>query len=178
MKLLKKELLNFDFFDRSAKRVTICSKNLPQEFFPLIGLFAMDCHYHLIKLYTDHNRLFIEGSYKGKYNELMLRVDPDSDIGLVIARVCFIHQRKGNMGRLVEILEHIRRTNRYGEIMIESVVSPEMKSWVKKNGWLEIDPGPKMYFFGDKWVKMGDGTKNFLSPNAMKRYLKKINNKF
>lgn len=173
MKLLKKDLQDFDFFDRSANRATISSKNLPQEFFPLIGLFAMDCHYHLIKCYTDMNRLFIEGSYKGKYNELMLRVDPDSDIGLVIARVCFIHQREGYMCKLVEILEHIRRANRYGEIMIESALSPKMQSWVKKNGWLEIDPGPKMYLFGEKWVKMGDGTKNYLSPKAMQRYIEK-----
>ena len=104
------------------------------------------------------SRLFISGGYKGKTCSLMLRINPGEEYGLVIASVQFVHQRKGYFTRLVEILEDIRKANSLGAIMIESVVSPAMKNWVKKNKWIEI-------------VKRSG---NYISMETIKRAYKKI----
>ncbi|MBQ6026054.1 MAG: hypothetical protein IJL20_10640 [Lachnospiraceae bacterium] len=144
----------FDFFDRNG----INSKIFPQEFFPIIALFAEDCRYKLKECYLHMSRLFISGGYKGKTCSLMLRINPGEEYGLVIASVQFVHQRKGYFTRLVAILEDIRKANSLGAVMIESVISPKMKNWVKKYGWIEMIP------------KSG----NYISKETIKRAYKKI----
>ena len=67
---------------------------------------------------------------------MMLRV---YDGELVVARICFVHRRKGNMTRLYEILKGIRKRYKLERIKIESVVTPECKNWCIKNGFV-VDP--------------------------------------
>ncbi len=108
--------------------------NFPQAFFPIVGLYSMDCHYHLNTLYNSYGRLFICGRYKGQQNELMLRY---RDSELVVARVEFIHKHQGYMTELYRILKDIKRSYRLKKIVIECVQTEEMKNWCLKNGFKE-----------------------------------------
>lgn len=143
----------FDFFYGNG----INNKIFPQEFFPIVGLFAMDCRYKLRECYFQMNRLFVSGVYRGEKCSLVLRIIPNEDIGLVISAVQFVHRRNGNLTRLIEILEDIRKTTNLGEIIIENVVSLEMESWVNNKGWTAID----------------QSSRNYISKEGIKRYYKK-----
>ncbi|MBQ6026055.1 MAG: hypothetical protein IJL20_10645 [Lachnospiraceae bacterium] len=154
MNQLIHNLQDFTFFKNRVQRDGISNENFPQEFFPLVALYTRDCCYNLTQCYTDYHRLFIYGRYREENCELMLRINPESPVGLVIARVRFINQRKGNLTKLIELLEEIRQINSLGEIIIESVTSPEMRNWVNKHGWVEIKELPSC----------------FLSPEGMERY--------
>ena len=153
-RFLGEKAIPFNYFRGEG----INNKTFPQEFFMIVGLFAKDCRYKLCKCYCHYNRLFIEGRYNGRPCELMLRIRPGHDFGLVIARVQFIHQRKGNLTKLIEILEDIRKANSLGDIMIENVSTPEMKSWIKKNGWIALN----------RW------SGNYISKEGIKRKYKKL----
>lgn len=97
------------------------------------------------EVYVDNGRLFIESlDHDGNLvNELMLRsyqltVDNSGDIKhcITVARVSFLNRRKGMMTKLYELLtEHVKECNDLDAILIESVVTPEMKYWCLKNGF-------------------------------------------
>ena len=115
------------------------SDNFPQEFFPIVSLFAEDCNYNLKSLYTDRGgRFFISGYRPGKnaaQNELMLRTGNNR---LVVARVEFIHQRQGKMTELYKILKNIRKKYNLDPIVIESCISDASINWCQKNGFVPI----------------------------------------
>ena len=71
----------------------INNKNFPIPFFSIIALFAEDANYGLKDCYVHGNRLFIRGRTKGRTNELMLRYHGQTE--LVVARIQFVHRRKG-----------------------------------------------------------------------------------
>lgn len=112
------------------------SSNFPQCFFELVGLFAYDCKNNLKDISIINGNLLISGCYRGKKNELYLRFQYRHDcISLVVARVEFIHRRKGYMTRLYEMLKNIQKQYKLNAIMIECVQTIEMESWCKKNGF-------------------------------------------
>lgn len=123
---------NFDYF--RPKNGMINNQNCPLIFFDIISLFARDCDYKLKECYIDAKRLFIIGIHKEGKCELMLRF-AGSKNKLVVAKVCFVHQRCGNMTELYKILENIKRRYKTGKIVIESVMTEGMKQWCKKNGF-------------------------------------------
>lgn len=112
-------------------------RNFPIPFFQIVGLFAEDANYELRECYVDSNRLFIEGYTKGKKNQLMLRYNNGEKNNLVVARIEFIHQRKGEMTELYRILKRIQHKYHTGDIIIESVQTPEMEEWCIKNKFVK-----------------------------------------
>lgn len=127
------DILICDFFRKSYP---ISSSNFPIAFFPIVGIFAEDCNFKLRKCYIHNRRLFIYGFANSKQCELMLRFG-QGDNRLVVARVEFIHTRKGKMTELYRVLKHIQKTHKCGKIEIESVQSEEMENWCLKNGFIE-----------------------------------------
>lgn len=123
----------FDFFNPQFGVMNVDSCSV--IFFDIISLLARDCEYNLVDCYFDSNRLFISGICNQQKNELMLRY-LGSDEELVIARVCFINKRKGNMTELFSILQRIQEKYNTGDIVIESVMTQEMEEWCHKNGFI------------------------------------------
>lgn len=136
-KTLEKYDMDWDFKVKKGMPGYINKKNFPVPFFSIIGLFAEDANYELRECYVDRERLFISGYTKGESNTLMLRYNCGENNNLVVARVEFIHKRKGKMTELYRILKKIRRKYHTGPIMIESVMTEEMKEWCLKNNFYE-----------------------------------------
>lgn len=138
---------NEDWNFRATKDVQgyINKKNFPVPFFSIIGLFAEDANYELRRCYVETNRLFIEGYTRGKENELMLRYNCGRDNRLVVARVRFVHRRKGNMTELYRILKRIQRKYHTGPIVIESVMTDEMREWCLKNKFYEDESAKRNF---------------------------------
>ena len=126
------ELTFFDFFRRS-NTYPINYKNFPQEYFSIIAIFGEDSYFNLKEIRADWTRLWIRGnnSNNSKSNELMLRVHGNK---LIVARIEFIHQRKGNMTRLYNILKQIKRKYKLEEIIIEQCHTEAITNWCIKNG--------------------------------------------
>lgn len=125
----------FDFEGSSCNYLN--SSNFPQCFFEIVGLFAMDSKNHLRDISIINGNLSISGCYRGKKNELYLRFRYRHDcISLVVARVEFIHKRKGYMTKLYGILKSIQKQYKLKAIMIECVQTIEMKSWCEKNNFV------------------------------------------
>lgn len=132
--------LAFNFFDNTSTS-SLNKNNFPQELFQVVSLFVEDSNAHLKECYTMIERLFISGYYKGSKNELMLRYryKDYGKIGLVVARIGFIHKRQGYMTKLYEVLKTIKRRYHYNFICIEQVHTEEMRAWCRKNGFIEMD---------------------------------------
>lgn len=109
----------------------------PVAFFSIISLFAEDVNYEIKECYVECNRLFIRGRTNGKDNQLLLRYNYSEENMLVVARVEFVHKRKGNMTKFYEILRKIQQKYHTGPIMIENVSSEEMEAWCFKNKFYE-----------------------------------------
>lgn len=124
---------NFDYYN--AKLGVLDNKNCPVIFFDILSLLAKDCDYKIKECYVDSRRLIISGRSKGSKNELMLRFAGENE-ELVVARVCFINQRTGNMTELYEILKRIQMMYKAGRIVIESVMTDEMAHWCVKHGFV------------------------------------------
>lgn len=138
-KTLEKYDEDWDFIGKSKMLENIKKQNFPIPFFSIIGLFAEDANYELRECYVHHNRLFIKGCTNGKENELMLRYNYGVDNNLVVARIGFIHQRKGKMTELYRILKKLQRKYHTGPIIIESVQTEEMEAWCLKNSFVEME---------------------------------------
>lgn len=136
---LEKYNENWDFIRESKMWESISKKNFPIPFFSIIGLFAEDANYELRDCYVQHNRLFIKGYTNGKQNELMLRFNYGVDNNLVVARIEFVHQRKGKMTELYRILKRTQRKYHTGAIIIEAVQTEEMEAWCLKNGFVKME---------------------------------------
>ena len=141
-KWCKEKDLDFDFF--SVKKGMVDKRNFPTAFFPIVGLFSEDCNFKLKTCYSSMNRFFVDGYYKGKKCELMLRY-AGNDNELIVARVQFIQQRQGKMTELYRILKLIQKEYKTGRIVIELVQTDEMHNWCKKNGFIEDQCRPKNY---------------------------------
>lgn len=144
MKTLEIYKNHWNFFSRKNE-CSLNSTNFPVAFFEIIALMAKDANYNLKTCYVNMNRLFIEGRIRDKENDLMLRYNYGNENSLVVARICFIHQRKGNMTELYRILKRVQRKYHTGAIEIESVQTDEMKAWCLKNGFVETFSGSKCY---------------------------------
>ena len=126
----------FIFF---SKAMPFDLKDFPQAFFPVVGLMARDSNFNIKRCSSNGNILSIDCYYRGKVGQLYLRYNAGLDHRLVVASVQFIHRRNGYMTELLSILKQIRRTYRTGPIVIENVLSDEMKAWCHKNGF-DVDP--------------------------------------
>ena len=132
-KTLEKYDKDWNFMSTKEFYAPINKKSFPIAFFSIIGLFSEDANLNLKNCYVDHDRLFIEGGSGQKRNELMLRYNSGSENNLVVARIEFIHKRKGKMTELYRILKLIQRKYHTGPIIIEAVMTEEMKAWCLKN---------------------------------------------
>lgn len=114
--------------------------DFPVAFFELVVLIAQDCNDNIIDIHMIRNRLFISGYSESleEESEIMLRIGYKKR-GLMLASVQFAHRRQGYMTKLYQILQRIANRYGYERIIIESVFSPEMKSWCKKNKLHKID---------------------------------------
>lgn len=72
--------------------------------------------------------------------------------GLVIENVEFIHQRRGYMTRLFEILKRIQAEYSLGPIKMKNVLSDKMKAWCEKQKLdkMMADRELNYYYYGDK----------------------------
>lgn len=124
----------FDFFHNNVAEF-INTSNFPQPFFSIVALFAEDSKYNIAVLHSQYGILFIKSGYEAEneatFNELMLK---HKNGDLIVARVQFIHQRKGNMTRLFEILKKIKNEYGLNRIIIESARTEAMQCWCNKNG--------------------------------------------
>ncbi len=110
----------------------------PIPFFQIIGLFAEDCDYNLFDCHTNRNTLFVKGiNHEEEECELMLRYRNVRN-RLVVACVQFINCRQGKMQELYRILQVMQKKYNIDEIMIESVMTDEMKNWCIKNGFEKV----------------------------------------
>lgn len=124
-----------DFFSKDQKDL-ISYQSFPQEFFPIMSLFAADCNFNLKECYILHNRLFIKGkNWNGEENELMLRFGGRK---LIVARICFVHQRKGNMTELYRILKRVQKMYSLESIVIECCITQASINWCTKQGFIPI----------------------------------------
>lgn len=128
----------FDFFGSKLRGMS--NENCPIIFFDIISLFARDCDYKLKTCYVDSKRLFITGINKNEMNELMLRYAGAKN-ELIVARISFIQQRKGQMTELYTILKRIQKKYKTGKIVIESVLTEPMEQWCSKHGFEKINDG-------------------------------------
>ncbi|HPJ88660.1 MAG TPA: hypothetical protein PK466_05700 [Thermotogota bacterium] len=133
---------DFNFF---SKNKPLNTSNFPQHYFEIAALFSEDCNYNFSQLEVQRGILFISGHYKGKGNELMLKFRHNSD--LVVARVQFINQRKGNMTKLFDVLKKIKRRYKLKRIVIESVLTDSMHNWCHKNKFKPSVIHPNCYKF-------------------------------
>lgn len=107
-----------------------------EDFQAIVQLFQDDADGHLDSAYIDYsivNRLFINGGFD-EQNELMLRLNTYQN-QLTVARVHFIHQRQGYGEKLFELLNEYGKNNGYETIVVESVITHEMKQFLMKHGF-------------------------------------------
>jgi len=139
---------SFDFFYGLYPEF-LNTSNFPQQFFPIVSLFAEDSNYNITKLHTENGKLFLKSDYETetetKINELMLRYRANGN--LIVARVQFIHQRVGKMTKLFELLKNIKSEYGLDRIIIESVQSESMYCWCLKNKLKLVDGDPHSYEF-------------------------------
>lgn len=116
---------------------------LPGKYFPIIDFIARDTNYNLDSCYIMNDRLFMEKWTDGGKMECMLRFN-SGFLGykkcIVVARIEFINKRCGNMSNLYQILKKYQAEHSTGPIVIESIVSDEMRSWCAKYGFVETVP--------------------------------------
>lgn len=76
----------------------------------------------------------------------------DREESIVIDTITFIHQRKGYMDELFEILKRIQKKYRLGPIKMENVLSPAMKAWCEKHGLTMVKDLNEInyYYYGDR----------------------------
>lgn len=138
VKKLEKYNENWNFMRESKIWENISCRTFPIPFFSIIGLFSEDANYELRDCYVEHNRLFVKGYTNGKQNELMLRYNYGKDNNIVVARIEFIHQRKGKMTELYRILKRLQRKYHTGPIVIEAVQTEAMRKWCLKNNFVKM----------------------------------------
>ena len=124
----------------------IDSTTFPQEFFPIVGLFAMDGGFCLTDCSSMHGVLSVRSESETVYNDLYLRYRKiGTEKILSVARVAFQNRRIGNMTKLFHMLLDIKNRFNYDAIVIENAYSEEMISWCKKNDFNEERPN-QFYF--------------------------------
>lgn len=136
-----------------SKAVPFDLRDFPQAFFPVVGLMARDSNFNIKQCCSNGNNLSIDSCYRGKAGQLYLRYNAGLDHRLVVASVQLIHRRSGYMTELLSVLKQIRRAYRTGPIVIESVLSDEMKAWCLKNGFVVDPKAPGNYIWPNRSAK-------------------------
>ena len=137
-----KKYKNIFLFGDKVKR-----QNIPEEFIPIYNLFFQDCGQGKVNEFKiDMNRVFINGDNGSTdKNELMLRLNTFTNT-LVVARIEFINKRRGYMTKLQDLLNDFGIKNGFKYIEIESVLTNEMLSFIKKKGYKEIKYNPMCFY--------------------------------
>lgn len=107
-----------------------------EDFQDIIQLFETDAGGTLDSARIEKsliNRLFLNGGDE-EQNELMLRLNTIHK-HLVVARIAFIHQRQGYGEKFFELLNNYGKNNGYEAIIVESVLTSEMQSFLTKHGF-------------------------------------------
>ena len=122
------------YFLYDGKTFVQQNTDIPQAFYPIIGIVAEDSNYNITCCSFINACLDIEGRHRGRKSYCRIRFSSGDDNNIVVQSVELIHQRQGYMTRLYDILKHIKRTYRTGDIIIQSVLSAEGESWCRKMG--------------------------------------------
>lgn len=112
----------------------ITPHSFPPEFFPIVGIMAEDCDYHIQDLYSDSTHLYLKGYYKTQESRLLLRVYSNR---IIVADCILIHDWEEGMTHIVRIIKRIRHKYKLNRIEIECVDTEELKEWCLKNGFVE-----------------------------------------
>lgn len=107
-----------------------------EDFQEIVQLFQDDAGGQLDSAHINYsmvNRLFLNGGFE-EQNELMLRLNTYQK-QLIVARVHFIHQRQGYGTKLFKFLNEYGKNNGYETIVVESVLTQEMKQFLMKHGF-------------------------------------------
>ncbi len=124
----------------------IDSSTFPQEFFPIVGLFAEDGGFCLTDCSSLRGVLSVKSESETVCNELYLRYRRiGAEKNLIVARVAFQNRRIGNMTKLFHMLLEIKKRFNYDAIVIENALTDEMINWCKKNGFNEERPDQFYY---------------------------------
>ena len=103
-------------------------------------------------IYIDQGRLFIRTNLGN--SELMLRqyipfwdMNHNEHHAIVVQAVVFAHRRQGYMTELYKRLVNIvNKKPDLDAIIIESVVTPEMHAWCKKNNFIPMKYAMGQYY--------------------------------
>ena len=95
--------------------------------------------------------------------EMELRLLLLADLHLTVSRVIFRNKRKGTMTELLKMLEAFCVRNQVKEILVQSVETPEMAVWCRKNGFV---PDSNASFMSGE-VSLGDYRKKIINEAAM-----------
>jgi len=109
--------------------------DIPEGLRGIVQLMSEDCSGNMEDPFISNYCLDIEGHEQDQKSRLYLRLNHGLRNRLVVANVAFIHQRQGNMTKLFEILKKIYQEEHLDSIVIENVLSGEMKNWCIKNGF-------------------------------------------
>ena len=120
-------------FIHNGRAFTMQTMDIPQAFYSIIGIMAEDSNYHIHSCSFINRCLDIEGYYHGKKSYCRIQFSWGYDNNIIVQSVTMIHQRHGYMTQLYNVLKHIKRTYRTGDIIIQSVVSDEGKNWCRKH---------------------------------------------
>lgn len=124
----------------------IDSTTFPQEFFPIVGLFAEDGGFCLTDCSSMQGVLSVRSESDTVYNDLYLRYRRiGTEKILSVARVTFQNKRTGNMTKLFNMLLDIKKRFNYDAIVVENANSEQMISWCNKNNFKEERPN-QFYF--------------------------------
>ena len=111
---------------------TFQNMDIPQAFYPIIGVIAEDCNYNLRSVSFMRGVLDIIGFHRGRKSYCRIQFSWGPENNIVVQNVNLIHQRNGYMTQIYESLKHIKRTYRTGGIIIQSVLTDAGKSWCEK----------------------------------------------
>ena len=107
-----------------------------EPFKELIAVFSEDAGFE-VSAHLNYQNLYIN-QLESETNEFMLRLS--NKHFLTVARISFLHQRNGFGTKVLEWLKAYGIKNGYENIMFESVLTIEMKTFLVKNGFELLYP--------------------------------------
>lgn len=120
---------------------------MDQEIKMILALFKNDNNGENIDWYIEQHKLFINNDNNKvmlRFNDCINEVDCIDKYGRIhktidIAVIQFLHKRQGYCTKLIELLYEYGRKHGYSSIVLESLMTKEMRSFARKNGFIQID---------------------------------------
>lgn len=120
-----------------------------EELQPIIELFEADNDN--LQYWLNQSRFFIQ-SENGD-SDFMLRFNSHTR-SLVVARIAFSNQRKGNGRKLLELLEEYGRKRSFDHIVFENIISESGYRFMKKYGFeRDVNNAVERHPYFGNWLR-------------------------